>query len=267
MVAAFSARIRGGLLAAVAAILLYHLANPDLLNVQYAEADIVRMALFVVVGVVTGKLRHDAERQHALAMTDDLTGLHNLRSFEAQLAVLLGEARDRHAPISMLVLDVDRLKSLNDRHGHLTGAEAVRTVGHLLADQLPRAAVASRYGGDEFVVALPDMDEAAARNVADRLRRGVIALAPSLAGRSFPAGTLTISIGMASYDAEHLWTDASPGLDAVGEALFRSADRALYAAKAAGRNRLGVASDTNAPTRSEAPATPASLMPTSPRTH
>ena len=154
-------RMRGGVAAAVAAIFLYHLANPHLLTFRYRESDLVQVALFIVVGMITAKLTHDAGRLHALAMTDDLTGLHNLRSFETQLAALVRAARQTRAPLGLLVLDVDRLKSLNDKHGHLTGAEAVRTVGYVIAERIPGDAVACRYGGDEFVVAIPACPEGA----------------------------------------------------------------------------------------------------------
>ena len=146
---------RAGLAAALASVVLYHLANPSLVTFRYEESDLVQIALFIAVGLITAKLAGDARRLHALAMTDDLTGLHNLRSFEAQLITMLRGVRAAQAPLSLLVLDVDRLKSLNDRYGHLTGAEAVRTVGHILASRLPRDAVACRYGGDEFVVGIP----------------------------------------------------------------------------------------------------------------
>jgi PleD family two-component response regulator len=73
--------------------------------------------------------------------TDDLTGLHNLRSFELRLRALVREARAGRTPLVLLVLDVDRLKSLNDRYGDLAGAEAVRTVGHIIGEQLPPDAV------------------------------------------------------------------------------------------------------------------------------
>src|SRR3979409_508197 len=79
ILAGVTLRIRGALTAAWAAIVFYHLANPHLLTFLYEEADIVQIALFIAVGVITAKLTHDAERLHALAMTDDLTGLHNLR--------------------------------------------------------------------------------------------------------------------------------------------------------------------------------------------
>jgi len=131
------------------------------------------------------------------------------------------------------------LKAINDQHGHLAGAEAVRTVGHLIATVVPAPAVACRYGGDEFVVALP-ISAADARHVADDLRRTVLAQAPVLAGVQFPRRTLSVSIGLASRPVD----EASPLPPLVrdeneeSEALFRAADEALYLAKNSGRNRV-----------------------------
>ena len=110
---------------------------------------------------------------------------------------LLKASQDHGTPIALLVLDLDRLKSLNDVHGHLAGAEAVRTVGSILAARLSSSSVASRYGGDEFVVALPGISQAGAADIADGLRRSVSAVAPVLVGKPFPVATLTISIGVA----------------------------------------------------------------------
>jgi diguanylate cyclase (GGDEF)-like protein len=221
-------KMRGGLTAALAAIVLYHVGNPHLLTFRYEESDIVQVALFLLVGGITAKLTDDAHRLHALAMTDDLTGLHNLRSFEARLSGIMRSSRETGSPVSMLVLDVDRLKSLNDRYGHLAGADAVRTVGRILGARLPASAVACRYGGDEFVVALPGCDKVQAAAIADDLRGAVHAAAPVLARLAFPAATLSISIGLASRLAS-------------GEALFRAADAALYRAKEGGRNHVWVA--------------------------
>src|SRR4029079_15874255 len=115
----------------------------------------IQIVLFVAVGSVAARLANDSRRLHQLAMNDDLTGLHNLRSFEARFIAMIREPRETNAPLSVLMLDVDKLKALNDAHGHLTGAEAVRTVGHYLAARLGERDIACRYGGDEFVVALP----------------------------------------------------------------------------------------------------------------
>ena len=228
---------RGGAAAAVVATMLYHLANPALLTYRYEQSDAIVIALFVAAGLMAARLAGDAERLRALAMTDDLTGLHNLRSFEAELARIVRAAGESGAPFAMMVLDVDRLKAINDRHGHLAGAEAVRLVGHVLAARLPPDAIACRYGGDEFVVAMPGCTMARANAIADTVRRAVHATVPELAGIRFPAGTLSISAGVACRSG-----DAADGvLDESGEALFRAADMALYRAKAEGRNHVVIA--------------------------
>jgi diguanylate cyclase (GGDEF)-like protein len=234
---------RGGLAAAAMAIVFYHLDNSgDLVTFHYHESDVVQIAVFIAVGVIAAKLAKDTRLLHRLAMTDDLTGLHNLRSFEARLRHMVRTARATETPLSLLVLDVDRLKSLNDAHGHLAGAEAVRTVGQVLAAHIPWGSAACRYGGDEFVVGLPRSGQAEARRVAEELNRAVNALAPVLAGVAFPRATLSISVGVASrtFDPPH---DGGVPFedDAAGVALFRAADAALYAAKNDGRNRVATA--------------------------
>jgi diguanylate cyclase (GGDEF)-like protein len=240
--------LSASLTAAGAAVLLYHFANAHLRTLRYGEADFLQIAVFFAVASVTTRLTGDARRLRALAMTDDLTGLHNLRSFEAQLAALVRAPGAGTAPVSLLVADVDRLKALNDRHGHLTGAEAVRTVGQIIAVSVPQDAVACRYGGDEFVIALPGRDERGALEIADQLCRAVHAAAPVLAGVRFPAGTLSISVGVACRAP----LEPSPPEDAAaaGETLFCAADAALYAAKQAGRNGVAPHSFSAIPNRS-----------------
>ena len=227
----------GGAGAAALAIVLYHLANPHMLTWTYGESDILQMGVFVAAGFVAAKLADDARRLHQLAMTDDLTGLHNLRSFEVELRSTVRAARRERTSVSVLVLDLDRLKSLNDAHGHLAGAEAVRTVGHIIAEHIPPDAIACRYGGDEFVVALPRSPVPVARRLADALRGAVQTTAPMLAGVHFPQQTLSISIGLAcrAFTAD---VEAAESDDEASEALFRNPDAALYAAKNGGRNRV-----------------------------
>lgn len=234
--------IGGGTIAALAAIVLYHLANPHLFTLAYEEADLVQITLFLATGAVAGRVSADAERLRRLAMTDDLTGLHNLRSFEGGLATMVREARDTGAPVALLVLDLDRLKALNDQHGHLAGAEAVRTVGQLIGETSPSHAVACRYGGDEFAVALPRCNAAQAWQIADALRCAVHQCAPVLTAGHFPAGTLSISVGVASVTfAPPVTGTPSPTEAALGESLFQAADAALYRAKARGRNLVAEA--------------------------
>jgi diguanylate cyclase (GGDEF)-like protein len=228
---------RGSLLVSSAAVLLYHAANPALVRGPYKDTDLVQIALFFAVGLGAARVAHDRRRLQRLASTDDLTGLHNLRSFETRLTACILAARRTGHPLSLLVLDLDRLKAINDVHGHLAGGEAVRAVGHVLDERLPATACACRYGGDEFVVALPGLTVFDAAIVADDLRRAVNALAPVLANTVFPVGTLSISIGVAGMPSgQGAGAPVDPA--GAGEALFRAADAALYDAKRTGRNRV-----------------------------
>jgi len=206
------------MIVSLASVLLYHLENPRLLHLQQNEGDIVQVILFFSVGIIAAKLTDDAKRMRLLAITDDLTGLHNLRSFEARIAAFINQARIDKTPLSLLVLDLDRLKSLNDNFGHLAGAEAVRTVGQLIARHIPSNAVACRNGGDEFVIALPEQTIEQAIKLAEVLRQAVYDARPELVSRPFPAGTLSISVGVASRCA---CGTGETGLES--EALFRAA--------------------------------------------
>ena len=250
VVAALELPRYAGPITALAAIVLYHLANPALMA-TYREPDLVQIALFLAIGIVTTKLAQDRRHLRRLSVTDDLTGLYNLRGFEDRLTRAIRAARATNGAISLLVLDVDRLKSLNDTHGHRAGADAVRTVGGVIAAHLPDDAFACRFGGDEFVVALPDHGPDKALDAAETLRTAVHAAAPRLAGIAFPRETLSISIGLASQtrfdDAD---ANVSPVDVELGESLFRAADQALYVAKSGGRNQVsGGRRELSAPRR------------------
>jgi diguanylate cyclase (GGDEF)-like protein len=209
---------------------------------MHLTSDTFHVVLLLALGVFAARLTLDNARLRRLAATDDLTGLHNLRSFESRLALMVRAAYDERTPLSMLVLDVDRLKSLNDRHGHLTGAEAVRSIGRIIASRLPADAVACRYGGDEFAIAIPECTPFRMRRIADDLRYAVHQSVPTLAGQAFAQGTLSISVGGATASLGRDVPRRRTGEDAdTGEWLFRAADAALYHAKALGRNQVWVA--------------------------
>jgi diguanylate cyclase (GGDEF)-like protein len=229
----------GGLAAALGAIGLYHLANHAEFAKPYSELDVVQIILFLTVAILAAKVTGDSRRLHALATTDDLTGLHNLRSFEARLICMARDARTANTPLVMLALDVDHLKLINDARGHMAGADAVRTVGRLIPSHLPPNAVACRYGGDEFAIAIPGCTVATARQIGETLCRAIYASEPILAGQAMPAATLSISVGISDFfvarQFRYLSTDVSD--EDVAQALFSDADKALYVAKANGRNR------------------------------
>jgi diguanylate cyclase (GGDEF)-like protein len=240
-------RWRAGVACAVIAIVLYHVANPHPFTWRAEQPDLLQVSVFIAAGVLSARLAEDARRLRRMALTDDLTGLHNLRSFEARLHMMVSAARDAGKPLSLMVLDVDRLKSLNDEHGHLAGAEAVRFVGRVLADGLPPHAVACRYGGDEFVVALPEADQHQTIAIAEALGRQVHAAAPILAGVAHARGRLSISVGVAVRNFDKARHSPRESIDDAGERLFHAADAALYAAKNGGRNRISVAGVSQAP--------------------
>lgn len=233
----FSARF--ALFVTAAAVVLYHLANPPAPSMGYRQADLLQSAVFFACCLCSRKLARDARRLAKLARTDDLTGLLNLRGFEEGLRLMLASAIENGGPVTLVVVDADRLKSVNDTLGHLAGADAVCLIGAAIARVFPSPAIACRYGGDEFAIALPCGLEAA-RTRARELRGAVQACTPRLAGHSLPAGSLSVSIGIASR-----LFDASPGPDPVraGASLFRAADSALYLAKRQGRNRLATAEE------------------------
>ncbi|PWR22625.1 sensor domain-containing diguanylate cyclase [Zavarzinia aquatilis] len=169
-------------------------------------------------------------RLETQATVDELTGLYNRRHFNRQLDAVLRLARRRGGETALLLIDVDHFKRFNDRHGHQQGDECLRQIGAAIQSIARRPGdVAARYGGEEFAVILPDTSAegtiAAARRLLDATRGLAIVHEDSPAG-----GIVTVSIGV-----------AGGGPDATPDSLIRAADGALYAAKAAGRDRLEVA--------------------------
>ena len=165
-------------------------------------------------------------RTLAMAEVDGLTGVYNRRHYNAVLARALEAARRSGLPLSIVVFDLDHFKGFNDRHGHLLGDELLKGVAQIIVEKVRAADVVARYGGEEFVVLLRDTEADAAVGVAEKLRCAVRA---AVFGAE-KIGGVTLSAGVASTDGKE-----------TPEALFARADRALYAAKGAGRDRVCVA--------------------------
>lgn len=161
---------------------------------------------------------HELER---LAYYDELTGLPNRRSVLRQLGALLSRARRHDQALAILMIDVDHFKALNDRYGHLAGDVALRAVAERFRKRLRTEDAIGRFGGEEFVIGLPDADPAGAARVAEDVRAAVAERPLSVGNRAL---TVTVSVGWASWRDEDL------------EQLLMLADRALYQAKAAGRD-------------------------------
>ena len=185
----------------------------------------------------------DAIHARALARLDHLTGLFNSRYFHIRLEDEIAHADHNATDLSLLFIDLDHFKSVNDRYGHLAGSWTLREVARLLSENAPPAAVLARYGGDEFVAILPGSDIHRAAQTAEELRR-VIAEATFFDNEAEgeqslqPLPGVSASIGVASY-REHL----APGGNQRRREnlLLRLADAAMYRAKANGRNRVEIA--------------------------
>jgi diguanylate cyclase (GGDEF)-like protein len=185
----------------------------------------------------------DAIRARALSRLDHLTGLFNSRYFHTRLQDEIERADREGADLSMMFIDLDNFKQVNDRHGHLAGSWTLREIARLLAENAPPASVIARYGGDEFVVLLPGTPLARAVQTAELLRRSIAEASifdaetePDKPAMQLPG--VRCSIGVASY-RDHL---APGGSKRRRENVFlRLADAAMYKAKASGRNRVELA--------------------------
>jgi two-component system cell cycle response regulator len=172
------------------------------------------------------RLREKVQQSIELAIVDPLTGLNNRRFLENHLAATLDQARARHKPLCLMILDIDHFKQVNDTYGHLAGDEVLKGFADRIRRIIRGGDLLCRLGGEEFVVVMPNVPIDVAQRVAERARVS-IEEAPFVidkTGRSIP---ITVSIGVAER-----------GREADAEALYQRADRALYRSKAEGRNRV-----------------------------
>ena len=169
------------------------------------------------------ELEEANDQLRKLAVTDELTGLRNRRSVEERLVMEFSMARRRKRELSVLLIDVDNFKTINDRWGHSAGDEVLRRLGTILRTTVRLPDLPARYGGEEFVVLLPESGEESAMGLARRVMQRV-------AAEDWDNEPLTISVGMAAMN-ESLES---------GFQLVELADEALYAAKRAGKNRVMV---------------------------
>lgn len=179
---------------------------------------------FAAVSIENARLHHETRQ---LAITDALTGLYNRRYFEKVLPQELERARRYNQPFSILLIDADNFKKVNDTFGHPMGDRVLATIGRTINKTLRTVDFAFRYGGEEFIAILPESDIKSACKAAERIRQRVIADGRKVL-RSGMTEPVTVSIGVSSF----------PRDAADGEALVAVADRLLYQAKGAGKNRI-----------------------------
>jgi diguanylate cyclase (GGDEF)-like protein len=168
-------------------------------------------------------------RAEALSVTDDLTQLYNSRYLNQVLRREAKRASRSGRPLSLLFMDLDGFKAVNDVHGHLAGSRALVEAAAVIRGSARETDVAARFGGDEFSIVLPDTGSEGAVAVADRVRER-IAAHPFLAGNGLNL-RLTASVGVATL----------PDVAGSAEELVRAADVAMYRIKASGKNGVGIA--------------------------
>ncbi|MFM2129356.1 MAG: response regulator PleD [Pseudomonadota bacterium] len=172
-------------------------------------------------------LHDNYRRSLSMALTDDLTGLHNHRYLMAHIQTVLDRAKENRKPISVLMLDIDFFKSVNDTHGHPVGDAVLKELAQRMVRNLREFDMAARLGGEEFAVIMPECEPPIANRVAERLRK-LIADKPFDVGAASGPISITASIGVSSSE------DGS----ATAKELLEEADKALYVAKRGGRNRV-----------------------------
>jgi two-component system cell cycle response regulator len=173
------------------------------------------------------RLRHNVQLSLEMAITDQLTGLHNRRYMARHLDTLLESAQKNGRPLTFVIMDIDFFKQVNDSYGHDIGDEVLKEFASRIAANVRGIDLACRYGGEEFVVVMPDTDLAFACNIAERLRQS-IETTPVKISRAPNQLNITISIGIAQCEG---------GADSA-EKLLHRADQALYRAKRTGRNKV-----------------------------
>ena len=200
-------------------------------------------ACFVVlVNLLSLKTARDVRRMVVLeqeSITDPLTGIYNRRYLDRHLADEVARASRYHTPLSVLLIDVDRFKRINDTHGHPVGDVVLKGLARVIAKTVRATDIVARYGGEEIIVLAPSTPWKTARSLAERLRVKIETASfpvPDQAGRKIGALRVTVSIGVACFGPD------------VRDArmLIRRADEALYEAKGAGRNRVAVSDGTDA---------------------
>jgi diguanylate cyclase (GGDEF)-like protein len=204
------------------------IAPSELLSLPFIGAAVAQLAPVLLVAYITtmfsADIRYGLARAKLLAETDELTALLNVRGFAMAANRLFAQAVRHGRPTSVLMIDADNLKNVNDTHGHAAGNRLLKHLAEAVQAELRFTDVAARYGGDEFIVFLPDTPAKGALEVAERIRNRVHTAPFEVGGRSL---TNSVSIGVACY----------PEDGATLDALAAHADGALYSAKQDGRNR------------------------------
>lgn len=226
-------------LAAMALLLAIALLQAE--GISFSGTQVTRLLayyfLFVFTYFVSGFLSRNLHKNEdllkellrqtrELSVTDGLTGLYNQMHFFELLGRETGQSRRHGLSYALIIFDVDNFKMYNDRHGHLRGSQTLKQVAAIMKRKFRSSDLLAKYGGDEFVVILPQTDKVGAYLAAERLREAV-EREPFPGAETQPQGRITISLGLATFPEHGLNEDD----------ILNRADKALYFAKESGRNR------------------------------
>jgi diguanylate cyclase (GGDEF)-like protein len=193
-------------------------------RLTYIYVFVATAVVFMVLGYVLGRRIDELRR---LSTTDSLTGLANQRAFQARLRDEWQRARRYTSPLSLLLIDIDRLKGVNDERGHAAGDEVLRAAAHAINVTMRVTDFGARWGGDEFAIVAPNTVRRSAQHLAQRLLGHVSEQAKA------HEAPVTISVGVATFEPER-------NRSMTVEQLVSAADAVLYQAKSEGRNRVNV---------------------------
>jgi diguanylate cyclase (GGDEF)-like protein len=227
----------------LAVLLPIDAAPPGVLTGVTVIVNLAAMFLLAYIAmVIAGEQRRSRDAAIRLSTVDSLTGLFNRAFLFAAIEREIARSDRSGRGFCLLMLDLDGLKAVNDRHGHHTGDQVLRAVGAAISDGVRRIDTPARYGGDEFAVVCPETDRDGARVLAEKIRAAI-------AGMDLVAGEgrvpVSASFGVVAYPLD----------GSTADALFITADRAMYVSKRSGRNRVSTAS-TPIPVGGEAVAIP-----------
>ena len=204
-------------------------AIEEIATLRFVAGFTAQLAPVLLVAYITtmfsADIRYGLQHAKLLSETDELTGLYNTRGFAIAANRLFGQAQRYGRPASVLMVDSDNLKQVNDGHGHEAGNRLLRQVANAIQAELRATDVPARYGGDEFIVLLPETPPKGAVDVAERIRAAIGTRPIAINGHQVKS---TVSIGLACFPEDGRTLDA----------LAARADRALYQAKQEGRNKV-----------------------------
>ena len=177
-----------------------------------------------ITTMLSADIRYAMAKIKRISDTDELTGAYNMRSFSGILRRAFQQTVRHNHPLSIVMIDSDNLKSVNDTHGHNAGNKLLQQLIRKVGEELRRTDVVARYGGDEFIIMLPETDRCGAMETAERIRRSFESSSFEYRGSSL---NVTVSLGLASYPED------GSNIDVIVD----KADKALYRAKRLGRNQ------------------------------